>query len=346
MFLRWLSLLASFFDPGKVSLEPVGSGISKYVGLTCPRRLDWHPALDLFILRLLSKTTRARCTRSISGSVWLAEGVGDLKSWPELSRQLSFNLRGHPPPKSTDMTVPLSRWTSCGLAQTSGVLSSRHMDLMLSCGPGNRRIVPKPKSPNTLFCFIPENKKKTTIPCQELVKKEIKKKSPATQGVTGSYSPEYAQHYESTKNTLVCPYHDSCNYGLNSRSWSVGLEKDENRHWSPWLLRPRAVSSLLNQQFLCILIRREELLASPYRGPSNKPHKFENLTVFWIGEEFIACHWCSDLSHWQAGRPRFAGLEKRMFVGTGLDAATATSLLTYMHSRFIFIQFRSCYQQY
>jgi hypothetical protein len=32
------------------------------------------------------------------------------------------------------------------------------------------------------------------IPCQELVKKEMKKKSPATQGVTGSYSSEYAQH--------------------------------------------------------------------------------------------------------------------------------------------------------
>jgi len=38
-------------------------------------------------------------------------------------------------------------------------------------------------------------------------------------------------------------------------------------------------------------VRREELLASPYRGPSNEPHKSGNLTVFWIGEEgFIACH--------------------------------------------------------
>jgi hypothetical protein len=75
------------------------------------------------------------------------------------------------------------------------------------------------------------------------------------------------QEFESTKNVLVCPYHDSCNYGLNSRSWSVGLEKDEN-----------------------ILIRRGEFLASPYRGPSNKPHKSGNLTVFWIGEGYIACH--------------------------------------------------------
>jgi hypothetical protein len=40
-----------------------------------------------------------------------------------------------------------------------------------------------------------------------------------------------------------------------------------------------------------VLIKREELLASPYRGPSNKPHKSGNLTVFRIGEEgFIACH--------------------------------------------------------
>jgi len=78
----------------------------------------------------------------------------------------------------------------------------------------------KPKSPNTLLCFIPENRKKggkeAMVPCQELVKKrDGKKKSPATQGVTGSRSSEYAQHYESAKNTLVCPYHDSCNYGLN-----------------------------------------------------------------------------------------------------------------------------------
>ena len=124
------------------------------------------------------------------------------------------------------------------------------------------------------------------------------------------------------------------NYGLNSRLWSARLEKGD---WSPWLLRPTAVSSLLNQRFLCIPVRREELLASPYRGPSNKPHKSGNLTIFWIGEEeFIACHWCSDLSHWQAGRPWSAGLEKRMFFDTGLDAATATSLLTYMHSRFHF----------
>ena len=153
----------------------------------------------------------------------------------------------------------------------------------------------KPKSPNTLFCFIPENEKKEEkrrwFPARSSSKTKVKKKSPATQGVTGSYSSECAQHCQSTKNTLVCPYHDSCNYGLNSRSWSVGLEKDENRHWSPWLLRPRAVSSLLNQHFFCILIKREELLASPYRGPSNKPHKSGNLTVFWIGEEeLMACH--------------------------------------------------------
>ena len=89
--------------------------------------------------------------------------------------------------------------------------------------------------------------------------------------------------------------------------------------------------------FLCILVRREELLASPYRGPSNKPHISGNLTVFWIGEkESIACHWWRDLSHWQAGRPRPAGLEKRMLFDTGLDAATATSLLMYVHSRFRF----------
>jgi hypothetical protein len=39
----------------------------------------------------------------------------------------------------------LSRRTSRGLAQTSGVLSSRHMDLLLSREPRNRRIMPKPQ---------------------------------------------------------------------------------------------------------------------------------------------------------------------------------------------------------
>lgn len=83
----------------------------------------------------------------------------------------------------------------------------------------------------------------------------------------------------------------------------------------PLLPRPRVVSSLLNQRFLCILIRREELLASPYRGPS-KPHKSGNqqsqsltswkTTVCWVREEDVFRH------------------------GYG------TSLLMYMHSRLHF----------
>ena len=129
------------------------------------------------------------------------------------------------------------------------------------------------------------------IPCQDHPKRD-KKKSPATQCVTGSYGSEYVQRYESAKDTLVCPYHDSCNYELGFKIMVCWVrEKNENRHWLPWPPRARAVSSLLSQRFFCILVRREELLASPYRGPSNKSHKSGNLTVFWIGEEgFIACH--------------------------------------------------------